>query len=57
MVQTMTARFVTNSCYDRTASVTGMLNNLGWDSLKLSRKRNRLVITYMLNNGLAKIDI
>ena len=33
MVQRRSARFVTN-CYDRTASVTDMLNNLGWDYLK-----------------------
>jgi len=56
MVQRRSARFVTN-CYDRTASVTDMLNNLGWDSLKLRRKRNGLVMMYMLNNGLAEIDI
>ena len=43
------------NCYDRTASVTDMLNNLGWDSLELRRKRNGLAIMYMLHNGLAEI--
>ena len=55
MMQRRSARFVTN-CYDRTASVTDMLNNLGWYYLKLRRKRNRLAMIYMPNNGLAEID-
>ena len=44
------------NCYDHTASVTDMLNNLGWDSLELRRKRNGLAIMYMLHNGLAEIE-
>ena len=55
MVQRRSARFVAN-CYDRTASVTDVLNNPGWDSLKLRRKRNSLAMIYILNNGLAEID-
>ena len=55
MVQRRSARFVTN-CYDRTASVTDMLNNLGWDYLKFKAGNSRLVMMYMLNNGLAEID-
>ena len=56
MVQRPSARFVTN-CYDRTASVTDMLNNLGWDSLELRRKRNSLAMMNMLiRNGLAEIE-
>ena len=41
--------------YDRTASVTDVLNNLRWDSLKLRRKRNGLAMMYMLNDALAEI--
>ena len=45
------------NCYDRTASVTDMLNNLGWDSLELRRKRNSLAMMNMLiHNGLAEIE-
>ena len=56
MVQRWSACFVTN-CYDRTASVTDMLNNLGWDSLELRRKRNSLAMMNMLiHNGLAEIE-
>ena len=55
MVQRRSVRFVTN-CYDRTASVTDMLNNLGWDPLELRKKRNRLAMVCTLHNGLAEIN-
>ena len=55
MVQRRSALIVSN-CYDRTASVTDMVNNLGWDSVELRRKRNRLTMTYLLHIGLAEAD-
>ena len=53
MVERRSARIVSN-CYDRSASVTDMVNNLGWDSLELRRKRNRLTMMYLLHMVLLK---
>ena len=44
------ARFVTGN-YDRTASVTGMLQNLKWGTLETMRIHIRLSVMYKVGNG------
>lgn len=58
MVQRRAARFVTNTPWTRTqdqASVTLMVNNLGWDTLEQRRNRSSLTFMYKMDNNL--IDI
>ena len=55
MVQRRAARYALNN-YNRTSSVTDMLKELGWDTLELRRKRQRLSLMYMFQNDLAEIN-
>ena len=48
-VQKRAARFVTGNCSYETGSMTGILGQLKWESLKKRRKDNRLILLY---NGL-----
>ena len=50
MIQRKAARFVCNN-YDRHASVTNMLNDLGWDTLEHRRKAARLVQMKLIQMG------
>ena len=45
-VQKCTARFVTGNYSYETGSMTGILGQLKWESLKKRRKDNRLVLPY-----------
>lgn len=55
-VQRRAARYVCNNYADRTpGAVTGMLQQLQWDSLELRRQRNRLGMLYKIENGLVDI--
>ena len=38
--------------YNNTASVTGMLSDLKWDTLETRRKKNRLTLMYKLSHNL-----
>ena len=40
------ARFVTGNCSYETGSMTGILGQLKWESLKKRRKDNRLILLY-----------
>ena len=48
-VQNRAARFVTRNYVYETGSLTGILGQLKWESLKKRRKYNRLILLY---NGL-----
>jgi hypothetical protein len=54
MVQRRAARFVTGK-YDRRASVTLMLEELGWTSLEERRRQQRLAMLFKIVNGLVAI--
>lgn len=56
MVQRRAARFVCNN-YSREASVTAMLDELGWCSLKQRRTDQRLIMLYKIVNNLIEVDI
>ena len=56
MVQRRAARFVCNN-YSREASVTAMLDELGWRSLKQRRTDQRLIMLYKIVNNLIEVDI
>ena len=58
MVQRRAARYVCNN-YIQMASVTGMLQKLGWRSLEQRRAdiRDRLVFLFKNINGLAVVDL
>ena len=56
MVQRRAARFVCNN-YSREASVTVMLDELGWRSLKQRRTDQRLIMLYKIVNNLIEVDI
>ena len=56
MVQRRAARFVCNN-YSREASVTTMLDELGWRSLKQRRTDQRLIMLYKIVNNLIEVDI
>lgn len=49
-VQRRAARFV-NNCYDRHSSVTDLVKQLGWDTLEVRRKANRLTTFYKSVHG------
>ena len=53
-VQRQAARFVTNN-YDRTASVTEMLQDLQWDSLATRRMTHQCAMFYKIRLGLVNI--
>ena len=54
-VQRRAARFVCNK-YHRTASVTRMLEQLGWPSLEQRRKTARLSMLYKIRTGIIQMD-
>ncbi|KAL8613962.1 hypothetical protein ACOMHN_023198 [Nucella lapillus] len=54
-IQRRAARFVTNR-YHRTASVTQMLERLGWPSLQQRRQAARLATMYKIHHNLARVD-
>ena len=56
MVQRRAARFVCNN-YRCEASVTTMLDKLGWRSLKQRRADQRLIMLYKIVNNLVEVDL
>ena len=54
-VQNRAARFVTRNYDYETGSMTGILGQLKWESLKKRRKDNRLILLYKGLKGKAKI--
>ena len=54
-VQNRAARFVTRNYVYETGSMTGILEQLKWESLKKRRKDNRLILLYKGMNGKARI--
>ena len=50
-VQRRTARFACHR-YDRTASVTAMMNNLKWESLETRRNNQRLTMFYRMQHNM-----
>ena len=50
-VQKRTARFVTGNYNYETGSMTGILEQLKWESLKKRRKDNRLILLYKSLKG------
>ena len=56
MVQRRAARFACNN-YRREVSVTTMLDELGWRSLKKRRADQRLIMLYKIVNSLVEVDL
>ena len=56
MVQRRAARFACDN-YKREASVTTMLDELGWRSLKQRRADQRLIMIYKIVNNLVDVDL
>ena len=54
-VQRKAARFCSQN-YNRYASVTDMLRDLGWATLETRRRQFRLTLRYKLTHGLIDID-
>ena len=54
-VQNRAARFVTRNYAYETGSMTGILGQLKWESLKKRRKDNRLIVLYKGLKGKARI--
>ena len=54
-VQNRVARFVTRNYVYETGSMTGILRQLKWESLKKRRKDNRLILLYKGLKGKARI--
>ena len=54
-VQNRAARFVTRNYVFETGSMTGILGQWKWESLKKRRKDNRLILLYKGLNGKARI--
>ena len=54
-VQNRAARFVTRNYVNETGSMTGILGQLKWESLKKRRKDNRLILLYKCLKGKARI--
>ena len=54
-VQNRAARFVTRNYVCETGSMTGILGQLKWESLKKRRKDNRLILLYKGLKGKARI--
>ena len=54
-VQRKAARFCSQN-YNRYASVTDMINDLGWTTLEMRRRQFRLTLMYKLTHGLIDID-
>ena len=56
-VQNRAARFVTRNYTREVGSMTGILEQLNWDSLKKRREDNRLIMLYKGLKGKARIPI
>ena len=56
MVQRRSARFVLNK-KDRYASVTKMMESLGWPSLQSRRTNVKLILFYKIINDIVDVDI
>ena len=54
-VQKRAAHFVLNR-YQRTSSVSHMIEHLGWQSLKSRRKISRLTMLYKIRNNMVQVD-
>ena len=54
-VQNRTTRFVTRNYVYETGSMTGILGQLKWESLKKRRNDNRLILLYKGLKGKARI--
>ena len=54
-VQNRAARFVTGNYVFETGSMTGILGQLKWESLKKGRKDSRLILLYKGLKGKARI--
>ena len=54
-VQNRAARFVTGNYVFETGSMTGILGQLKWESLKKRRKDSRLILLYKCLKGKARI--
>ena len=54
-MQKRAARFVTGNYNYETGSMTGILGQLKWESLKKRRKDNRLILLYKGLNGKANV--
>lgn len=54
-VQHKAARFCLQN-YHRYASVTDMIEDLGWTTLEMRRRQSRLIFMYKLTRGLIDID-
>ena len=55
MVQNHAARFVTRNYVYETGSMTGIIGQLKWESLKKRRKDNRIIFLYKGLQGKARI--
>ena len=55
MVQRTAARYVTNT-WDRRASVSALLTDLGWSSLADRREQSRLAMIYNIHHGLVAVN-
>ena len=54
-VQHKAARFCSQN-YNRYASVTDMIKDLGWATLETGRRQSRLTLMYTVTHGLIDID-
>ena len=54
MVERRAARFLKGD-YDRTSSVTAMLNELGWETLQQRRQQAKVVMFYRIVHGLVAV--
>ncbi len=54
-VQRKAARFCTG-IYKQTASVRGMIEDLGWDTLEIRRRKSRLNMMYKLSHKIVNFD-
>ena len=55
MVQRRAARFVSSN-FDRYASVTQMMNNIGWPTLSLRREKLQAIMFYKIVNNLVDVS-
>ena len=56
-IQRQAARFCTSSYSREEGTVTRALDELGWESLQLRRKHQRLCMLYKMKNGLVDIPL
>ena len=55
MVQRQAARFVLSN-YDQYASITQMLNNIGWTTLSKKREKLRAIMMFKIINNLVEVS-